>query len=291
VLSVSERATLAAVEIEDADRLLLAALFEPLDVAHQAQRRAQHMTNPERDRAGMQLREVAVEQVFDDGFLPGGEDRLGNLPAGREGLARQRQLAARPRELEFELPAFAQHDEAALGAGHLDGRIDDQREDIVENAARAERAQTLEQSRHVADFAHGGDRAPLLRRRVIADEEDDLRVVGLAQLDLVAVREHLLVGPLAVDERAEPRRAVAEAKDAVLGDDFRVHARNARTRNAHVGLAAAPQGHQWLVQRNHALPERVSDQKARRRRVCRGGSVHTGLAFSSPICTSSPVKS
>ena len=138
---------------------------------------------------GVQLREVAVEQILDDRLLAGREHRLGNLPAGLERPAGQRDLAARARQLELEhLLAVRQHDEAALGAGDLDRRIEHQRQHFVEHAARPERAQPLEQRRHLAQLGRGGDRALLHRRRFVVDEEDDLGVAGLPQPDLVAVR-------------------------------------------------------------------------------------------------------
>ena len=82
--------------------LVGAFLLGALDVAHQAQRRAQHVADAERDRAGVQLREVAVEQILDDRLLAGGEDLLGNLAARLERAAGQRHLAARARQLELE---------------------------------------------------------------------------------------------------------------------------------------------------------------------------------------------
>ena len=98
----AQRAALAAVEIQHADDLVGAFLLGAFDVAHQAQRRAEHVADAERDGAGVQLREVAVEQVLDDGLLAGREHGLGNLAAGLEGAARQRDLAARARQLELE---------------------------------------------------------------------------------------------------------------------------------------------------------------------------------------------
>ncbi len=236
----AQRAPLPAVEIEHADHFVFGALVGALDVAHQPQRRAEHVANADRDGAGVLLREIAVEQVLDDGFPAGREDGLGNLPAGREGLARQRQMSARSGELEFELAgAVGEHDESALGAGDVDRRIQHQRQHVVEHATRAERAQPLEQAGHVPDLADRGDRASLLRRRVVADGEDDLGVVGLAERDAVAAGQHPLGRPLAVDEGSEARPAVAQPADAVLGDDLRVLARDAGARHADVGFAAS----------------------------------------------------
>ena len=99
----SQRAALAAVEIQHADDLVGALLLGALDVADQAQRRAEHVADAERHGAGVQLRQIAVEQILDDRLLAGGEHRLGNLAAGLERAPRQRDLAARPRQLELEL--------------------------------------------------------------------------------------------------------------------------------------------------------------------------------------------
>ena len=63
----------------------------------------------------------------------------------------------RARQLHLELRAVAvgarrQHDEAALGAGHVDRRVEHEREHLVEHAARAERAQAFEQRRELAQI-------------------------------------------------------------------------------------------------------------------------------------------
>jgi hypothetical protein len=64
------------------------------------------------------------------------------------------------RELERAF-AVGEHDEAALGAGHLDGRIEHEREVVVEHTARAERAKSVEQRRHLPQLGGGVDRALL----------------------------------------------------------------------------------------------------------------------------------
>ena len=61
---------------------------------------------------------------------------------------------------------------------------------VVEHAARSERAQPLEQRRHLPQLGRRRHRALLHRRRFVVDEEDDLGVAGLAEADLIAVREH-----------------------------------------------------------------------------------------------------
>src|SRR2546429_466097 len=83
----------------------------PVDISHQTERRTQHVADAERDSAGVELRQIAVEQILDDGLFAGGEHRLRNLAAGLEGTSRERDLPARARELEFQLATFRrQHD-------------------------------------------------------------------------------------------------------------------------------------------------------------------------------------
>ena len=55
-----------------------------LDVAHQPQRRAEHVADAERDGADVHVGEIAVEQVGDDLLLAGREHLFGNLAAGLE---------------------------------------------------------------------------------------------------------------------------------------------------------------------------------------------------------------
>src|SRR5207247_1457858 len=120
------------------------------------------LANAERHRARVQLREVAVEEVLDDRLLTRGEDVLRNLAAGFERLARERHLAARAGELELQLPLVGEHDEPALRAGDVDGRIEHEREYVFEDAPGSERAQALEQRRHLAQLGRRGDRALFL---------------------------------------------------------------------------------------------------------------------------------
>ena len=259
----AQGAALPAVEIEHADDLVADLLFGALDVPHQAQRRAQDVADAEGDSAGMQLREIAVEQVLDNGLLPGGEDGFRDLAAGLERPARQRDLAARPGELELELLlAVRHHDEAALGAGHLDGRVEHHRQHLVEHPARAEGAQVFEQRRHLPQLARRRHRALLHRRRLVVDEEDDLGVPGLPEPNLIAVRQHPFAMLFTVDEGAEPRLLVADDADAVLEADLGVDARDVGPRQPQVGFGPASDGEQRLVDIDDAAPERVGDDKA-----------------------------
>ena len=69
----------------------------------------------------------------------------------------------------------------------------------------------------MAQLGRRRDRAALARDdSSLADQEDDLGVVGFAQADAVAVRQDVFRGRLRpVDERAELRLAVAEPARAV----------------------------------------------------------------------------
>ena len=134
-----------------------------------------------------------------------------------------------------------QHDEAALGAAHLDRRIHHQREHIVQHAARAERAQAFEERGHVAQIAdrRGG------RRRgghagLIGQQEHELGAAAAADADGVAGFEHAFGDGLAVDVGAEARAAIAEHEAAALLDDLGVIARHfAAAETQIVGLPAA----------------------------------------------------
>ena len=83
-----QRSLLAAVEVEHAGRLRLARQIGAIEIAHQPQRRAQHVADAERHGAHVDVGQIAVEQVGDDLQLAGGEDLFGNLAAGVEAAAR-----------------------------------------------------------------------------------------------------------------------------------------------------------------------------------------------------------
>ena len=112
------------------------------------------MADAEGHRAHVDVGELAVEEVGDQPGVAGVEDLFRNLAAGLEGAALELLLAAAAAHLELERAVVAgQHDEAALGAADVDGRIEHEREHVVEHAAGAERAQAFEQTRDVAQVA------------------------------------------------------------------------------------------------------------------------------------------
>ena len=133
-----------------------------------------------------------------------------------------------------------QHDEAALGAAHLDRRVQHQRQHVVEHAPGAKGAQAFEQHGNLAEVADRGGRGPLDRRRRIGQQEDHLRAAGAAQADAVAVHERPLGDLLAVDVGAVAGIAVAQHEMVVLQRDFGVVARDfAAGQPEVVGLAPA----------------------------------------------------
>ena len=171
----------------------------------------------------------------------------------------------RARQLELELfLAVGEHDEAALGAGDVDRRVEHEREHFVEHASRPERAQPFEQRRHLPQLGRRRNRAALDRRRFAVDEEHDLGVARLSEANLIAVREHFLARPVAVDVRAEARLLVADHVPAVLGRNLGMHARDVGAGQAQIGLAAPADREQRLVDRDDAPSERVGDDETRR---------------------------
>ena len=171
------------------------------------------MADAERDRAGVQLREIAVEQILDD-------RAAGRWRRPFSGILR---LVSNVRPDSVTLPRaraslnsscssrVGQHDEAALGAGDLDGRIEHQRQHFVEHAARSERAQPFEQRGHLPQLG---------RRRTSRSSPTDGASSSTKKTMSVSPAwprriaspcdEHLLGRPLAVDEGAEPRLLVAK---------------------------------------------------------------------------------
>ena len=156
--------TFATVQIQDANHAVQRLLFSPLDVPHQPQRRAQHVTDAKSHCADVGIGQIPIEQVLDDLLLTGREHHLRDLAAGLERPSAESHLAAGSHQLQFELLlGIGQHDEAALGARHLDRRVEHQGQHFFEHLARPQRTQPLEQRRHVPQFG-GGRRRHVLAR-------------------------------------------------------------------------------------------------------------------------------
>jgi hypothetical protein len=80
-----------------------------------------------------------------------------------------------------------QHDEAPLRAGHLDRRVEHERQHVVEHAAAAERTQPVEQRGDLAQIADRGGRGLVLRRRGVGEQEDQLGAARAPEADAIAV--------------------------------------------------------------------------------------------------------
>ena len=113
------------------------------------------MPDTQRNRPHVHVGQVPVQEVGHDFGLAGGVHLFRDLPAGVEPIAGQRDFAARTRQLHFEIrPLDGEHDEATLSARDFDRGIEHEREHLVEDPARAERTQTLEQRRELSDVAY-----------------------------------------------------------------------------------------------------------------------------------------
>ncbi len=260
-----QRTLLAAIEVEHARRLRLARQIGAIEIADESQRRAQDMADAERHGAHVRVGEIPVQQVRHDTNIAAGKDLLGNLAAHVEPAAREGDFAASTRQLHLELGAIVrQHDEAALGAGHLDGGVEHERQHLVEHAARAERTKALEQAGQLADVADGGRLMAVgdPRRGHIFDQKHDVGAGGASELNPIAMLERALGDLLAVDERAIARSAIFEHVGAVALGDFGVVARDVAASQAQVVLIAAADRNGWLVDRHDAAAESVVDFEA-----------------------------
>ena len=150
-----------------------------------------------------------------------------------------------------------QHDEAALGAGDVDRRVEHERQHLVEHAARAERAQAFEQRRELAQIVDRAGVRSIGVRGTVAGQEHHVGAAGAAELDAIAVRQLVLGDRLAVDVGAVARALVAQDPVAVLLDDLGVLARHVAADQTEIALRAAADAEQLLVDRDDALTEAV----------------------------------
>ena len=134
-----------------------------------------------------------------------------------------RPLAAR--DLELELPIrIGEHHESALGLGDLERRIHHQRQHLVQDPARSERAQAVEDRGHltqVGDVRRGVEESCGLGA---VGGKHQLDRVGATEPDAIAVLENALGDLLAVDERAVARAAIAQQEPALVLNDLGVFA-------------------------------------------------------------------
>ena len=201
-----QRALFAAVQIQNADPFLFGRRARLVQVPDEPQGRTEHVSDAERDRAHVSVRQMAVEQVAHDPRLAGCEHAFGDLVARVEGLPWQRHLAPGTRQREVECAVrVGQHDERALGAGDLDRRVQDEREHFVEHVPRSERAKAFEQRRHLPqrfDCRHGPPAGAADRRSGFLDEKHQLGSAAPAQPDAIAVGQRPLRHAIAVHEGA-----------------------------------------------------------------------------------------
>ena len=150
-----------------------------------------------------------------------------------------------------------QHDEAALGARDLDGRIEHQGQHLVQHAAGTQCPQPLEQRGELAQIADRGDRRPLPRGGCVADHEDDVGAGGAPELEPVATHQLVLGDLRLVDEGAVTRAPVPQQEPAGLAHDLGVVARHVTAGQADVVLGPAANGQLRLVERDHPPPKAV----------------------------------
>ena len=253
-----QAALLAAVEIEHADVPRLAGHVGAIQIADQAERDAGHVTNAERDRTHVHVGEIAVEQVGDNLQLTRGKHLFRDLAAGVEPGWRQGDAALGARQFHFQrLSGGGQHDEAAFGAGHVDGGVEHESQHLIEHAARAERAQAFEQRRQLAQVVDGTGVRAVRVHGSVAGQEHHVGATGAAKLHLVAVRELVLGDGLAVDVGAVARLLVAQEPLAVDFHDLGMLTRDVTAHQAHIALGAPADHRLSLGDRDDSLAEAV----------------------------------
>jgi hypothetical protein len=142
--------------------------------------------------------EVAFHQVADNAAFAGLVHLAWNLRAGGERRARQCNAALPARRLELQLAVGTrQHDEAALGFRDVERGVEHQREDLFEHPPRSERAQAVENRRHLPEVGIRSDVAQSrnVRARAAIGHEHQLDGVGPAQANAVTVLEGALQSP------------------------------------------------------------------------------------------------
>ena len=147
----------------------------------------------------------------------------GNLRLVSKVVARQRDLVAAARQLELERAAgVGQHDEPALGAAQLDGRIDDQREHLVQHAARSERPQPIEKHGHLVEVGHDRRAPPAAVARRHRAQKTTCALPASPSRIASPCASRTLRDPLAVDEGPEARSPVAQDVPVPVPRDLRV---------------------------------------------------------------------
>ena len=168
------------------------------------------MADPQRHRAGVHRRQAFFEQVRHHEELSGCEDLLRNLSARLEPGGRQRHVPDRPRQLQLQRAALVgEHDEAALRAGGVDGRVEHEREHFIEDAVAAHLAEALEQRGDLPEIADNRCGRAVVDGGRVGEQERQRRADAPA-LDPVAMGERPLCHALAIDEGAVAGAAIAD---------------------------------------------------------------------------------
>ena len=256
-------------------RFLVGLLVGTIQIAHELQRRAEDVADAERDRAHVHVGEVAVEQVRHDLFVAGREHLFRDLAARLELAAGQRHAAAAAGDLELEdVVGTREHDEPALGAGHLERRVHHQREHFVQHAARSQRAEAFEQCRHLPEVADGGGRVLVggLLVLLILEQEHQLRAAAAAEAHEIAVLQRMLGDGLAIDVGAVTGAAVAQDVLAAVERDLGMVARDVAAHQLQVVAAAPADREHRLVDLDDPPTESVGDFEATvwHREMCGG---------------------
>ena len=207
------------VQIQHADRMRV--VDRALGIPGQHQRDA--LDGPNGDLTGslVVLGDHLVVQVGHELRVAGGEDLLGNLPTGLEGVARQRDLPGPASERELQ-PArgVGEHDEAPFGPAQGDREVDHHCQQLVEHLGGAQGAEPVEQGGSLAQAADSSGGGACDGVTGLLDQKLEVRMS--ADPDLVAVTKCVLDHPLVVDERAAARTDVAEDVAIPVLDDLGV---------------------------------------------------------------------
>jgi hypothetical protein len=211
---------LPAVQIEHANRPRVPYRIRVVDDMHQTKRDADDVANAIRPRLVVRLLQVHFREILNNLLATRNEHLFRDLAHG-EG-ARQRDTPLPAGELGLEPPRLVgQHDEAALGPGHLDGGVQHERQDLLEHAGAAKLPQAVEHRRDLTEASADG-RTGLRIVGVGLDEKPQLDAARLAETNPVAMGERLLRDAKAVDERAAPGPAIPDHVPAILMRDLSV---------------------------------------------------------------------
>src|SRR5262249_35239944 len=149
----------------------------------------------------------------------------------------------------------------AIRGREIDGGVEDELEHVIEDAARAQRAQLLEQRGDPPQVRRRYGRGAARGERI--DEKDNLGRTGRAELNPIAALEHAFGDALAVDVGAVARASIVQNESLTVPHDPGVSARDVPSVETQVALRVAADVEAVLVDRNDTPPLRVGDFQAR----------------------------